>query len=144
MDKSIIPLIKLLNEKGFITNSCCSGLYKDHNKETDWGFERGYITFSSLSPDIKECLKELSIKCCLKFIDSYDIPCYHFQGGSKDCVLVEKISCSCRVQNFVPIVNLRHSNKDNTNITLDILSEEMSDVVINDRWKRLQKELENS
>ncbi len=29
IDKSLISLIKLLNERGFLTNFCCSGLYKD-------------------------------------------------------------------------------------------------------------------
>ncbi len=139
MDKGIIPLIELLNEKGFITNGCCSGLYKDHNEEEDWGFDRGYITFSSsLSPVDKKQLKELSIKCCLKFIEEYNIPIYRFKSNRNDYVLFEKFISSYRIQNFIPIVNLESSDGNNiTNIPAEILSEEMTDIVISDRWKRL-------
>ncbi len=141
IDKSIIPLIKLLNEKGYTTNGSCSGLYKDHkdNNDVDWDDDRGYLTFSILSDEQKEYLRKISSNCCLKFIESYGVPCYRFASGSKDCFLIESFLCSCRIQNFVPIVNLKPKNQEITNITLDILSEEMSDIVINDRWKRLYK-----
>lgn len=144
IDKSLICIIKILNKKGFKTYGCCSGIYRDHDEECyfDKKFNRGYISFSPfLSDKNKEILINISLKCCLKFVNNYNSPIYRFEAGVKECVLLENFNSPCMIQNFVPIINFKPEDKDNINITLDTLPKDISDIVINDRWKKLHEEI---
>ncbi len=87
IDKSLISLIKLLNERGFITNFCCSGLYRDHRRSKKsrdrlsknsknsrryiWNDISGYIAFDKyLSYEQELELEEIACSCHLVFEES--------------------------------------------------------------------------
>jgi hypothetical protein len=65
IDKSIAPFIEKLNKKGFSTLASCSGILKEHPKQSDR--MSGYLSFLNEGQEylsfIRDTCEELSIPC---------------------------------------------------------------------------------
>ena len=125
IDKFLIPLIKLLNEKEFFTNFCCSGLHKDHIrskklkplKRPREESHSGYIAFDKYLPYEKELeLEEISYSCNLVFEESPKDrikSIYDFEKKEHFLIEEERTSLnSCCIRNDFPkIINCNDKRK---------------------------------
>lgn len=77
VDRGIVDMVVLLNQKGFTTWACCSGLKADHSVKPDWG----YICFhQSVSSEKRMVLRKLADEAGFDEVSSfhsevYCVPC---------------------------------------------------------------------
>jgi len=147
IDKFLIPLIKLLNEKEFFTNFCCSGLHKDHIrskklkplKRPREESHSGYIAFDKyLSFEKESELEEISYSCNLVF-EEYDRDkirsIYDFEKKEHFLIAEESTSLnSCSIRNGFPeIINCNDKRK---------MTKKFLDGLVEHKWNLLYNEIE--
>lgn len=133
IDQYIIKLIKLLNEKGFKTIFCCSGLFEEHNGGGWLDLEgrfidinQGYIVFQDLSCEQEEYLIKISNK--YGFI-------YGVWGNNKNYKCVYN---QCELENIIKYADqvgwgdMHERYWNSTNV----------DKVLKSRWDRFHREVE--
>lgn len=85
IDKSIVELIKKLNDLGFETKYCCSGVEGEHKNNPEYG----YITFQKLNSDNFHILKNLAIDNGFEVLNFKE--CLHIRNEEKnDERIIEK------------------------------------------------------
>jgi len=62
IDSSMVPLIMALNQRGHLTDFCCSGLKREH-RENKFGISQGYISFRD------------------RRLPPYPLPCWLYREG---------------------------------------------------------------
>ena len=147
IDKSLIPLIKLLNKKGFLTNFCCSGLHKDHKrskklkklKRPRREEHSGYIAFDKyLSYEQELQLEEITYSCHLVFEESEKDKIrslYDFE--KKEHFLIEEENTflnSCTIRNGFPEV-IKCSDRRK-------LTKKFLDGLVEYKWNLLYEKIE--
>jgi hypothetical protein len=144
IDNGIVDLIKLLNEKGFETCNCCSGLYCDHqDRKEGWTekYLKGYIGFN-LSPAKQKQLITMSYHSCLKYTHNYQMPIFRFDSSDlEQCLLVDKLKIYTQIEQFSPVINISHKG-DIVNIGDMDYPKKMKDITVNHIWKLLYRALD--
>lgn len=146
IDKSLISLIKLLNEKGFLTNFCCSGLHKDHKRSKklkklkrpreDYS---GYIAFDKyLSYEQESELEEIAYSCHLVFEESKKDKIrslYDFEKKEHFLIAEENTFLnSCTIRNEFPEV-IKYNDKRK-------ITKKFLDGLVEYKWNLLYEKIE--
>ncbi len=151
IDDFLIPLIVLLNEKGFLTNFCCSGLYQDHmrskkaikrskSKKKYQDYIGGYIAFDKyLTFEQESILEEICYSSYLVFEESRkdDVKSFydfekkeHFLGVEESTFLN---GCTIR-SSFPEVINCSDRRK---------VTKKFIDSLVEYRWNLVYEKIKN-
>ena len=150
IDKFLIPLIKLLNRKGFLTNFCCSGLYQDHmrakrlikrskSKKKYQDYIGGYIALDKyLTFEQESILEEICYSCHLVFEESPKDNVkgfYDFEKKEHFLVVEESTSLNgCTIRSSFPkVINCSDRRK---------VTKKFIDSLVEYRWNLVYEKIE--
>jgi hypothetical protein len=164
MDSSIIKLIKLLNDNGFPTISCCSGMWRDHidirTSETDkkkllegskkyCRYMNGHIVFDILTEEKCEQLIKVAYNSDLIVYTHYREPSYKYDVNcpGKYYCKEEIYYRTYEIRNPIPNIHKYDGDKrllsHETSKDMDAyVREDIGDKILYDRWCLLKKNLQ--